>query len=381
MASAGVEISSPPDVRGPTSPAAAGTFGAGILGLALIVGGGLALLAFGASRNAQLTGFCTSQGIVEIGPNPITGARSICGIVEAVRSGAETVILSSGVVLGLVALTFGAGSYRRMDSRRKRNEMIAGAVLGGQAAVVGLFLLWFRQSHNLVIFVHNFLDFPVIAGYWGKFVNGAKNTVILAFGGELGGIVIGLVLALFTISKQRTVRAPARAYINFFRGTPLVWQLAFTGLGLPLALGLNISIYTTALIVFSLNTGAYAAEVFRAGIQSIERGQLEAARGLGMSYLQSMRYAIVPQAIRRVIPPLMNEFVILIKDTSLVLVLGLTTQQWDLMTTGSNGFLNSYNASFYVITALGYLAISLPLIRVVNAVERRLRSGLVGVTA
>jgi len=268
-----------------------------------------------------------------------------------------------------------------MDTKRKRNEMVAGAVLGSQATAIALFLMWFRQSHNLVIFVHNFLDFPVIAGYWGKFVSGAKNTVILAFGGELGGIVIGLLLALFTISKQRTVRAPARAYINFFRGTPLLWQLSFAGLGVPLALGLNISAYSTGLIVFSLNTGAYAAEVFRAGIQSIERGQLEAARGLGMSYMQSMRYAIVPQAIRRVIPPLMNEFVILIKDTSLIVILGLTEQQWELMTTGTNGFLNSYNASFYVVTALGYLAISLPLIRLVNGVEKRLRSGLVGVTA
>ena len=81
--------------------------------------------------------------------------------------------------------------------------------------------------------------------------------------------------------------------------------------------------FRVAIIVFSLNTGAYAAEVFRAGIQSIERGQIEAARSLGMSYMQAMRYAIVPQAVRRVIPPLMNEFVILIKDTALIVVLGL----------------------------------------------------------
>jgi polar amino acid transport system permease protein len=259
--------------------------------------------------------------------------------------------------------------------------MLAGAILGVQAVVVSGFLLWFRQSDTLIIFVKNFLNFPIIEGWWGKFLTGMKNTAILAFGGELGGIVIGLVLALFTISKQRTLRAPARAYINFFRGTPLVWQLSFAYLGLATGLALNLTAYQTALIVFSLNTGAYAAEVFRAGIQSIERGQLEAARGLGMSYLQSMQYAIIPQAVRRVIPPLMNEFVILIKDTSLVLVLGLTESQWDLMTTGSQGYLNTYNATFFVVTALGYLAISLPAIRIVNAIEKRLRSGLVGVTA
>lgn len=381
MAAVGVEISNPPDVRGQTSAMPASTFAAGIAALVLVLGGTLALLTLGAVRNASLTPFCVSEGIVGTGPNPITGAKSICGIVTAMRSSASVSVLVAGLVLGLFALIAGSVSLRRMDTKRKRNEMVAGAVLGGQAVAVAAFLLWFRESNNLVIFVHNFLDFPTVSGWWSGFFRGIKNTVILAFSGEIGGIIVGLLLALFTISKQRTVRAPARAYINFFRGTPLVWQLSFAGLGLPLALGLNISVYTTAIVVFSLNTGAYAAEVFRAGIQSIERGQLEAARGLGMSYLQSMRYAIVPQAIRRVIPPLMNEFVILIKDTSLVLVLGLTQQQWDLMTWGSNGFLNTYNATFFVVTALGYLVVSLPLIRVVNSVEKRLRSGLVGVTA
>jgi His/Glu/Gln/Arg/opine family amino acid ABC transporter permease subunit len=339
------------------------------------------LLALGGVAWAPLTSFCTSHGIVETGPNPITGARSICGIAEAIRSGGETVVLIPAIALGLFAIASGFSVYGRMDTKRRRNEMLAGAILGVQGLLFAAFLLWFRRSGTLIIFVHNFLDFPTIAGWWVTLVRGAKNTVILAFGGEFGGIVVGLVLALFTISKQRAVRAPARAYVNFFRGTPLLWQLSFAYMGLVPALGLNLSAYSTALIVFSLNTGAYAAEVFRAGIQSIERGQLEASRGLGMSYLQSMRYAIVPQAVRRVIPPLMNEFVILIKDTSLVVFIGLTQQQWELMTTGQQGYMNTYNATFYVVTALGYLAISLPLIRLVNGVEKRLRSGLVGVTA
>jgi ABC-type amino acid transport system permease subunit len=136
-----------------------------------------------------------------------------------------------------------------------------------------------------------------------------------------------------------------------------------------------------AIIAFTLNTGAYSAEVFRAGIQSIERGQLEAARGLGMSYLQAMRHAIIPQAVRRIIPPLMNEFVILIKDTSLVIVLGLSADQRDLFSVAQQGYGNTYDATFLVAAGLGYLAVTLPLIRIVNAVEKRLRSGLVGVTA
>ena len=131
--------------------------------------------------------------------------------------------------------------------------------------------------------------------------------------------------------------------------------------------------------MFSLNTGAYASEVFRAGIQSIERGQMEAARGLGFSYLEAMRFAIVPQAVRRVIPPLLNEFVILIKDTALVVVLGLLASQYELYVTAQNGYSATFNATFFIATAIGYLVITLPLIGAVNAVERRLRSGLVGI--
>jgi polar amino acid transport system permease protein len=203
--------------------------------------------------------------------------------------------------------------------------------------------------------------------------------MLLAFVGEVGGIVLGLILALLVLSPQRSLRAPARAYINFFRGTPLIWQISVFYFGLSLGLGLNLGAYRSAMIVFILNTGAYASEVFRAGIQSIERGQLEAARSLGMSYFQSMRYAIVPQAIRRVIPPLMNEFVILIKDTSLILVLGLLPSELDLFSVAREGYSDTFNATFFVAAAAGYLAVTLPLIRAVNVIERRLRSGLVAV--
>jgi polar amino acid transport system permease protein len=188
-------------------------------------------------------------------------------------------------------------------------------------------------------------------------------------------------LAVLAISARRVVRAPARVYINFFRGTPLIWQLSFFSFVLLLGFDVRIGSFSTALLVFSLNTGAYAAEVFRAGIQSIERGQMEAARSLGMSYIQAMRYAIVPQAIRRVIPPLMNEFVILIKDTSLVAILGLTFIQRELLAAGRDAVLETGNSTAYLGTALGYLVVTLPLIRLVTWAESKLRSGLVGVGA
>ena len=157
-------------------------------------------------------------------------------------------------------------------------------------------------------------------------------------------------------------------------------QLSIIYFGVNLGLGLHLSSFTVAIAVFALNMGAYSAEVFRAGIQSIERGQIEAARSVGMTYLQAMRYAIVPQAVRRVIPPLLNEFVILIKDTSLVIIIGLYLTQLDLFGAAQQGYSDTFSATFFVAAAIGYLIITLPMIWVVNRVERRLRSGLVGVT-
>jgi len=301
-------------------------------------------------------------------------------VADALSSPALRLEAGVAVALGVIAMALGWGTYRRMPTRLSREEAVAGAVLGVQAALLGAVLLWFSHT-DVRKFALNFANFEQIQDQIGAFVTGAKNTIILAAGGEFIGILLGLVLVLLAISHRAVVRAPARVYINFFRGTPLIWQLSFIGLAVPLALDYPISAYTAALIAFSLNTGAYSAEVFRAGTQSIERGQMEAARGLGMSYLQAMRHAILPQAVRRVIPPLMNEFVILIKDTSLVIVLGLTESQRELMSVAKVGFGDTFNATFYVATAVGYLCVSLPLIRLVNVVERRLRSGLVGVTA
>lgn len=301
-------------------------------------------------------------------------------VVRAFKSAEMTGVLVWAVGLGFAGLVVGLVTFRGMPTKTSREQAVAGAVLGVQALVLGGFLLWFSEG-DVETFVQNFLNFEAPNQQLDAFMTGAKNTLILALASEFFGVVLGLVLAIFAISKRSVIRAPARVYINFFRGTPLLWQLSFIGIGIPLGLGLDIPVYTAAIIALSLNMGAYSAEVFRAGIQSIERGQLEAARGLGMSYGQAMRYSIVPQAVRRVIPPLMNEFVILVKDTSLVLFLGLATNERDLLSVASQGFGNTYNGTFYIYAAFGYLAICLPAIRLVNAVERRMRSGLVGVTA
>jgi len=366
----------PPDVRGPTSTWPLSIFVAGWIAITLAVVGTLALQVARAVEGGLITPECQAAGL-EV--NKSFGARGVCNVVTALRSPAETTLLVLALALGGAAIVAGWTTYKGMDTRRKRDHAIAGAVLGVQAALVAAFLLLFRSGSLLFPFVRNVLNFTYLRGTFHLFLEAAGRTLYMAFLGEAGGIAIGLILALFTLSKRRVVRAPARAYINFFRGTPLIWQLSFFYAVFTLGVGLSVGTVFTAIIVFALNMGAYLAEVFRAGLQSIERGQMEAARSLGMSYFQAMRYAIVPQAVRRVIPPIMNDFVVLIKDTSLIFVLGVILGQEELFGVGQEGYSSTFNATFFVGTALGYLAVTLPLIAIVNAAERRLRSGLVGI--
>jgi len=302
-------------------------------------------------------------------------------LIAGITSDTQALLLWAAIGMGLVGLVGGIAMYRRMPTKGARNGAVSGAVLGAQAVAFALVYLWFRTG-NPDVFVNNFLNFEKLEGLGGGFVQGAKNTVILALAGEALGIGIGLLLGLFVLSNRRSVRAPARVYINFFRGTPLVWQVIFFSVFFLVGFGLfRRNPFGIAILVLGANAGAYTAEVFRAGIQSIERGQLEAARSLGMSYLQAMRYAILPQAFRRVIPPLTNEFVILIKDTSLVFVLGLTAVQRELLQVGRDAYAETFNATPYLGTAIGYLIVTLPMIRFVTWLEKKLRSGLVGVGA
>jgi His/Glu/Gln/Arg/opine family amino acid ABC transporter permease subunit len=287
------------------------------------------------------------------------------------------------IVIGVAAAALAVWRARSVPNRQAREAAIAGAVIGLQAAALAGVLLWFRAS-TVEVFARNFLNIRILSEFFPRFVNGAKNTLILSLLGGALGMFLGLILALFIMSKRAVIRAPARLYINFFRGTPLIWQLSFAGLGVVTALKLGFfsgidGPYRVAIAVLGLNLAAYSAEVYRAGIQSLERGQIEAARSLGLSYLQAMRFVVVPQAIRRVIPPLTNEFVILIKDTSLVSVLGLVFFQKELLGVGKDIYSTTFNATAFLGSAAGYLIITLPMIRLVTYLEHKLRSGLTSV--
>jgi polar amino acid transport system permease protein len=369
----------PPDTRGGTAPLPLCTLITGAVALLLVLGGTFVVQAIYAARDDPVSAACREELTVQLpdGERLVTGARGVCNIVEGLLSGLQTEALVGGAVLGLIAIVVGFSTFRRMPSKRMREQAIAGAFLGVHAITAAVVLEWFR-SGDLFLFVSRFLNAEVLKGSLDGFVRGAVNTLQLAFSGEIGGIIIGLILSVLVLSERRVVRAPARMYINFFRGTPLIWQLSFFFFLFTLGLDIKVPTFQVAVIVFCLNTGAYAAEVFRAGIQSIDKGQMEAARSLGMTYMQAMRYSIVPQAVRRVIPPLMNEFVILIKDTSLIVVLGLVAEDLDLYSFARQAFSDSRNSTYFVATAVGYLAVTLPLIGIVNLVERRVHSGLAG---
>src|ERR687897_2534998 len=224
------------------------------------------------------------------------------------------------------------------------------------------------SSFNLQRLKTNYLDFDVVFNNLDAILQAELITIALALLAEVLGIVLGLVLALLKISRSRILSLPAQLYIDFFRGTPLLVQITiiyFTTASVGLRFN---SLFLAGLVALSLNAAAYVAEIFRSGIQSIDKGQMEAGRASGLSYAKTMRYIIVPQAFRRVIPPLTNEFVMLIKDTSLVSVIGLV----ELLRAAQEIQSQTFNSSALIAAALIYLAICLPLIYLTSILERRL---------
>ncbi len=180
-------------------------------------------------------------------------------------------------------------------------------------------------------------------------------------------IVLGLVFALLKISRHRLCRAVAVVYINVLRGTPLFLQIYIMFFGLPMV-GININNNLLGIIVMAVNSSAYLAEIFRAGIQSIPRGQYEAASSLGMGYAQTMFNIILPQTVRRVIPTVTSDFITAFKDTSLLSSVGVM----ELMMFSKNLTTVSGNITPYVAAGIFYLIVTLPLIKVVGIVEERL---------
>jgi polar amino acid transport system permease protein len=241
----------------------------------------------------------------------------------------------------------------------------------GSGALVVLVLAFFADWHKIA---DNFFQQDIIREMWPEvFTIAARNTVVYTALSFLLGLVLALVLALMKLSAIKPYRWFASGYIELFRGLPALITILLVGYGLPLAFGWRIPGGTLGkgCIGLGIVAAAYMAETIRAGIQAVPRGQMEAARSLGMTPGTAMSQIILPQAFRIIIPPLTNELVLLIKDTSLFFVLGTTPVSKELTKFARDAMNLHTNATPLIVVAFVYLVITLPMTYLVRRLERR----------
>lgn len=256
-------------------------------------------------------------------------------------------------------------------SPRKRARISRGV----QYAVLVALVLAFALSADWKLLGSVFLDPAVLRTMWPSIITVAlKNTLVYTICAFTFGLVLGLLLALMRLSPVGPYRWIATAVIEFFRGVPaLVVFIAFV-FGIPLAFPgreLPGGVVGTVTVALGLVGAAYMAETIRAGIQAVPKGQLEAARSLGMSHTRAMVSIVIPQAFRIVLPPLTNELILLTKDSSLVYILGLALSEYELTKFGRDVLNQEKNMTPLVGIALCYLLITIPLSIVVRRMEAR----------
>lgn len=223
------------------------------------------------------------------------------------------------------------------------------------------------------------MNFSFLPQYYKFFLVGAKNTVLLAFFTVALGVVFGIVLALMRISKNKLLNFISTAYVEIIRGTPLMVQIFIVYYGLPL-IGINISApaflgsageeFIAGIVALSINSAAYVAEIIRSGIQSVDKGQMEAARSLGMPYATAMSYIIVPQAFKNILPALGNEFIVVIKESSVVSVIGIHELMYNANTVRGNTFIP---LEPLIVAAVIYFILTFSLSKLLGLVERRMK--------
>ncbi|MFE9744370.1 amino acid ABC transporter permease [Saccharothrix saharensis] len=198
-----------------------------------------------------------------------------------------------------------------------------------------------------------------------------KNTLVYTALGFAFGLALGLVLALMKLSPVAPYRWLATIYIEFFRGVPALLVFIALSFGVPLAFGLQFDIYSTVMLALGIVGAAYMAETIRAGIQAVPKGQIEAARSLGMSQGRTLLTVVIPQAFRIILPPLTNELILLTKDSSLIYIIGLARDQYELTKFGRETLSRSPSLTPILVVGLCYLLITLPLGHLSRYLERR----------
>lgn len=259
-----------------------------------------------------------------------------------------------------------------LNKRQRATYMRYALYTVSVAALIAMALLVDWSRLGTAMFKWNIVkaQFPSIL------TGAAKNTLVFTIIGFAGGLSFGLLFALMRLSSIKPYRWFAATYIEIFRGIPLLVTLLILGFGIPIATGWRWpNPYLQGAIPLSLVASAYMAETIRAGIEAVPKGQMEAARSLGMSHVRAMTTIVIPQALRIIVPPLTNEFVLLIKDTSLISVLGVTEATRDLARFGRDGVNQTANATPLIVAGLVYLAMTLPLTQLVAWMERRSKAG------
>jgi glutamine transport system permease protein len=222
--------------------------------------------------------------------------------------------------------------------------------------------------------VHFSIPFSLsdIQGAMPYLLAGLRLTVEITIVGLILGFFLGLLTGLATLSPTRWLRWPGIAYLEFFRGTPILVQALFLFYGLPDLLGHPVPAFSAAVAAIALNSGAYICEIVRGGVKSIEKGQREAGLSIGMSGFQTFLYVIWPQALRRIVPPLGNQGIISLKDTSVFSVIGVG----ELVRQGQVYIAVTFNAfEIYFVVAMMYLVITLTFSFFLRKLEKRQSRG------
>ena len=220
-----------------------------------------------------------------------------------------------------------------------------------------------------------FVDVFIAQGAYEKVLEGLKNTLIIAIAGLIIGIIVGILIATVRVVPKykrlpRVLNGICSFYVGLFRGTPMVVQLLVCYYVLLPILGIKMSGVEVSVLVFGLNSGAYISEIMRGGIMSVDGGQMEAGRAMGLSFATTMRMIVIPQAIKNIIPTLGNEFIALIKETSVVSFVGASDLYVAFNYIGSN----SYEFMVpYLVMAVTYIAIVMLISLGIKLIERRLR--------
>lgn len=215
-------------------------------------------------------------------------------------------------------------------------------------------------------------DPSVFINTFPMLMRGLRLTLEITIGGLSLGFILGSFSGLMKISKVMIVRKLAGLYVESIRGTPMLVQAMFLYYGIPMACGIRIPPITAGIIIIAVNSGAYIAEIVRGSVQSINPGQMEAGRSIGLTRSQAMLYVVWPQALKRMIPPLGNQFIISLKDTSLLMVIGVG----ELMRTGQEITSVNFRAfEVYLAVAVVYLAMTLSIAAGMKVLEKKLNVG------